>query len=194
MRLAWKELRRRPGRFAVALSALAFLSLLLLFLGALLDGLFLGSTGAIRSQSADVVVYSASSRDSFLRSTITPQLRAQIESTPGIGATGGLGFTLTTATVPRRSEVADVAVVGYELAPLGLPAKVPPIGQAYADRRLENLGVRTGQVLSVGLGGTQVTVIGWVEDTSYQLQGALWTNPSTWRNRRFCSRSVRAKR
>jgi putative ABC transport system permease protein len=181
MRLAWKELRRRPGRFGVALAALTFLSVLLLFLGALLDGLFLGSTGAIRSQSGNVLVYTAASRDSFLRSTITPALRAQIESTQGVGKTGGLGLTLTTAKVPNQADVADVAVIGYEMAPNGLPDKVPAPGRAYADRRLENFGVRVGQTLNVGLGATPVKVIGWVEDTSYQLQGALWTNPVTWR-------------
>ena len=40
-------------------------------LGGLLDGLYLGSTGAIRAQKADVIVYSQSARDSFLRSRIT---------------------------------------------------------------------------------------------------------------------------
>jgi putative ABC transport system permease protein len=181
MRLAWLELRRRPGRFSVALGAIAFLSLLLLFLGALLDGLFLGQTGAIRSQRGDVVVYSAASRDSFLRSTINPELRRIVESTDGVAGVGGLGFTQTTATVPNETEVADVAIVGYELVPRGMPSAVPQDGEAYADERLKGFGVKVGQTLRVGLAGTEVRVIGWIPDTSYQLQGALWTTPKTWR-------------
>lgn len=37
---------------------LTLIVVLLLFLGGLLDGLFLGSTGAISAQKADVFVYS----------------------------------------------------------------------------------------------------------------------------------------
>jgi putative ABC transport system permease protein len=182
MKLAWLELRRRPGRFAVALGALSFLSLLLLFLGALLDGLFLGQTGAIRSQPGDVVVYSAASRDSFLRSSITPQIRQVVESTEGVSKVGGLGFAQTTAVVPNRVAVADVAVVGFELAPSSMPTRLPMNGEAYADRRLEGFGVKPGQTLLVGSAATPVRIIGWINDTSYQLQGALWTTPATWRS------------
>ncbi len=117
MRIALTELRRRPGRFGVATAALAFLALLLLFLGALLDGLFLGSTGAIRAQRGDVVVYSASSRDSFLRSRLDAEVRAKVAAVEGVREVGGLGLALTTAVVPDRDEPADVAVVGFEIAP-----------------------------------------------------------------------------
>jgi putative ABC transport system permease protein len=180
MRLAWMELRRRPGRFGVATAALAFLALLLLFLGALLDGLFLGSTGAIRAQKANVFVYSSSSRDSFLRSRIDGQTRAKVESIADVGQVGGLGVALTTASVPGKTKLADVAVIGYELAPKAIPAP-PKDGEAYADKRLEGFGVKTGQTLKIGLGGTEITVVGMVEDASYLLQGGLWTTPATWR-------------
>ena len=52
--LPLRELRRRPSRFIVATVVLSFLATLLLFLGGLLDGLYLGSTGAIRAQQGDV--------------------------------------------------------------------------------------------------------------------------------------------
>jgi putative ABC transport system permease protein len=181
MKLAWIELRRRPGRFAVATTALAFLSLLLLFLGALLDGLFLGTTGAIRAQRADVVSYSAASRDSFVRSRITPDVRELVTKTPGVTKVGGLGVAQTTAKVPGEPEVADVAVIGFELAPKGVPS-VPVSGEAYADSRLKGFGVKKGQTLIVGPGRTPIKVLGFVSDSSYQLQGSLWTNPTTWRS------------
>ena len=84
LKLPVRELRRNPSRFVVATVVLAFLSTLLLFLGGLLDGLYLGSTGAIRAQDADVVVYSSSARDSFLRSRITADTRGLVEAAPGV--------------------------------------------------------------------------------------------------------------
>ena len=180
MNLALTELRRRPSRFTVATVVLTFLSLLLLLLGGLLDGLYLGSTGAIRAQEADVIVYSDSARDSFLRSRITADMREQVEGVDGVTEVGGLGFTLLGATVPGESDLADVAVAGYELAPAGVPDP-PPAGHAWADDRLRDAGVAIGDTLLVGPAATPIVVDGWVEDTNYLQQGGLWVTLDTWR-------------
>jgi putative ABC transport system permease protein len=178
--LAARELRRQPGRFVVATVVLSFLSLLLLFLGGLLDGLYLGSTGAIRAQNADVIVYSQDARDSFLRSRITAEQRAVVEAAPGVEAVGGLGFALFGASVPDQDDIADVAVIGYELPPNGVPAP-PADGEAFADDSLKSDGVKVGQTLRVGPASTPITVVGFVSDTNYLQQGSLWTTLDTWR-------------
>ena len=180
MSLAWKELVRRPGRFAVAGAALTLLVVLLLLLGGLLDGLFLGSTGAIRAQDGDVFVYSDTARDSFLRSRIGPDLRRTIEGAEGVGATSGLGVALLGGRTDGIDETFDTAVIGYERPPKGVPG--PPLpGTGWADRRLADAGVRAGDVLAFGPAGIPVEVLGFVSDTSYLLQGALWVEPGTWR-------------
>ncbi len=107
-KLPLRELRRRPSRFVVATVVLSFLATLLLFLGGLLDGLYLGSTGAIRAQRADAIVFSASARDSFLRSRITADVRATVEGVDGVDRVGGLAFALLGAQVPGESTLADV--------------------------------------------------------------------------------------
>lgn len=187
MRIALRELRRRPGRFVPATCVLALLTTLLVFLGGLLDGLFLGSTGAIRAQRADVIVYSADAQDQFLRSRIDPALRAQVERAPGVTAAGGLGVTLVGARVPGKDEPADAAVIGYELAPSGVPDPPAP-GEAWADARLRADGVAVGDTLLLGAGETPVSVRGFVDDTGYLLQGTLWVAPATWRTVQDASR------
>ncbi len=159
MSLPLKELRRRPSRFVVATVVLSFLATLLLFLGGLLDGLFLGSTGAIRAQQADVIVFSESARDSFLRSRITAEQRAQVEAAEGVEEVGGLGFVLLGAEVPGESEPADVAVAGYELAPKGVPEQPPAPGEGVADDRLRDQGVSVGDTILVGPAKSPVTII-----------------------------------
>lgn len=180
LRLPFIELRRTPRRFMVATVVLAFLSTLLLFLGGLLDGLYLGSTGAIRSQRADVIVYSAAARDSFLRSRITPDVRAEVAAAPGVSAVGGIGFVLLGAKVPGQTELANVAIAGYELPPEGVPTP-PADGEGIADDRLQDDGVRNGDTLLVGPAGTPIKVIGFTNDTNYLLQGSVWVNLTTWR-------------
>lgn len=183
MRLALRELRRRPGRFAIAGGVLTFITLLLLFLGGLLDGLYLGSTGVLRAQEPALVSYAADARLSVLRSRIDAPLRETIESADGVAATHGLGVTLLAATPPggdqSGDEAVDVAVIGYEGAVSGVP-EPPGSGEAYADRRLEG-DVAVGDTLVVGPEAVPLEVVGWVDDTSYLNQGGLWVEPGTWR-------------
>ena len=187
MKLALRELRRRPTKFAGATVTVAVLSFLVLFLGGLLDGLYLGSTGAIRAQDADVLVYSSNSRDSFLRSRIDPEVRSQVEAAPGVTAVGGLGIALLGAQVPGETEIADAAVAGYEIPPVGVPEPPAP-GEAWADSRLRGFGVENGDTLLLGPAEIPITVIGFVDDTNYLLQGALWVEPGTWREVQNASR------
>lgn len=180
MRLGLRELLRRPGRFAVAGGALTLIVVLLLLLGGLLDGLFLGSTGLYRQQQSELVTYSANARDSLVRSRVDADLRTTIDGVDGVADTWGLGIALVGARVPDEEELADVAVVGYEGRIDGAPEPPAP-GQGYADRRLEAAGVAEGDVLALGPGQIPVEVVGWVEDTSYLLQGGLLVDPATWR-------------
>ena len=54
MRLALRELRRRPGRFVTATIILTLVAVLVMFLGGLLDGLIRSSTDAVRAQDGDL--------------------------------------------------------------------------------------------------------------------------------------------
>lgn len=180
MGLALHELRRRPSRFAVATVVLTFLCLLLLLLGGLLDGLFLGSTGAIRAQRGDVIVYSSTARDSFLRSRVPGAIRTEVEAVDGVEAVGGLGFALLGAAVPDTDELVDVSVSGYELAPSGVPDPPPP-GHGWADEMLADAGVEIGDTILVGPAQSPIVVDGFVEDTNYLLQGGVWVGLDTWR-------------
>lgn len=187
MRLALLELRRRPGRFAVAGGALTLLVVLLLLLGGLLDGLYLGSTGALRAQEADLFVFSSDARESIVRSRLTPEVRERLEAVDGIASTGGIGIAQLGAAVPGRDELVDVAVVGYE-HPTAHAPEPPPPGEAWADRRLEADGVEVGDVLEVGPAAIPIEVRGWIDDSSYLLQGGLWVDAATWREVQTSSR------
>ncbi len=179
MRLGWRELVRRPSRFIAAGAMLTFIVLLLLLLGGLLDGLYDASTGAYRAQSASVIAYSETSRGSLLRSRVEEPIRRAIASIPGVERVSGLGLVLIGGRVPGRTGTLDLAVFGYEDANRRVPD--PPLpGAAYADRALEAEGVRIGDEIVVGPAEVPVEVVGWVEDTRYLTQPALWVHPDTW--------------
>lgn len=179
MRFALRELLRRPGRFGVVGGALTVIVLLLLFIGGLLDGLYLNSTGAVRALQADAVVFSDDSRQAFLRSEITPDVRDQIDAVDGVEETGGLGFTLLGVQV-GDGELVDGAIAGYELSADRLPEPPDP-GEAWADQQLADEGVEEGDEVLVGPSEVPLRIAGFVEDTNYLQQGGLWVEPGTWR-------------
>jgi putative ABC transport system permease protein len=153
-----------------------------MFLGGLLDGLIRGSTGALRAQDADVIVYSGTARSTFARSRIEADMRAAVEAVPGVARTGGLGIVQLGARVPGKGprDLAATAMFGYELAPSGVPEPPAP-GEVYADDVLRADGIEVGMKILLGAARSPVTVIGFVSDVSYSGQGTLWAEPGTWR-------------
>jgi putative ABC transport system permease protein len=183
MRLALREMWRRPARFATAVALLTLIAMLLMLLGGLLDGLIQRSTGAIRAQRADLVTFSATAEKSFLRSRISPEVRVRVEAVPGVTSVGGIGVSQLGARVPGNGprDLVDVALVGYQNEPSGVPSP-PPAGRAYADSILQDSGVKQGDTLTLGPARTPVHVIGFVDNVSYSGAGTLWASPQTWRD------------
>lgn len=184
MNVALTELRRRPGRFVTATVILTLLATLLLLLGGLLDGLLVNATSAVEAQRGDVVVYSATAERSFLRSRITPDARDRVESVDGVRRVGGLGVAQLGARVPGNGprDLADVALFGYETAPVGVPSNPPAAGRAYADRTLQAAGIREDMTIELGPARTPIRIVGWVDGLVYSGQGTLWASPDTWRD------------
>jgi putative ABC transport system permease protein len=182
MRLALRELRRRPGRFLSATVILALVAVLVMFLGGLLDGLIRSSTDAVRAQDGDLIVFSSTAQSSFLRSRIDGETRAVVDAVDGVAATGGIGLVQLGARVPGNGprDLAATALFGYELAPTGVPRPARP-GEVYADEVLRADGVEDGTQLLLGPARSPVTVVGFVADTTYSGQGSLWADPATWR-------------
>lgn len=183
MRLAWRELRRRPNRFAVATVILTLIAILLMFLGGLLDGLVAGSTGALRQQQADVIVYAADAEASLVRSRIGPEVRESVDGVDGVGRVGGLGSVQLGGRLEGRQprDLVPIVLFGYELAPHQLPDQPPDLGEVYADDSLKAEGIVEGTVIRLGPARSEVRVVGFASDSRYSGQGSLWGSLETWR-------------
>ena len=183
MRIALRELRRRPGRFAVAAAILTLIAVLVMFLGGLLDGLTGSSTGAYRAQNADLLVFSSTSRDSIVRSRIEPGTVRQVDGVDGVASAGGLGSVQLAARLSSSGpkDLFPVVLFGYESPPRDL-AQPPPPGKVFADDSLEADGVGKGSTLILGPAGSRVEVIGFTTDSRYAGQGTLWASLETWRS------------
>jgi putative ABC transport system permease protein len=182
VKLALRELWRRPGRFVTATVILSLIAMLLMFLGSLLDGLISASTGAIRAQQGDLIVYSSTSQASFARSRIEPAQRSVITDVTGVEQAGGIGLAQLGARIPGNDvrDLAGVALFGVEITPRGVNA-APASGEAYADEILQAAGVEVGMEILLGPARSPITIIGFVSDTNFSGQAGLWTTAETWR-------------
>ncbi|HHW84154.1 MAG TPA: ABC transporter permease [Actinomycetales bacterium] len=188
MGIALRELRRNPGRFGVATVTLTLIAMLLIFLGALLDGLLRSITGGYLAQPGQLVVLSSDANSVLSGSVLPAETREEVVATLPEGAEVG-GFS--TLTVGARLESADerdltgVTLYGVELAPSGVPLDELSDGEVWADH---DLPFTAGDVLLLGPAQVEVTVAGISDDGASPSEGGLWTSPLTWNEVQAASR------
>ena len=113
MFLALKEMRRAKVRFGLLIVAIGLLVFLILFQQSLQNSLLRGFTGALRSQSAPVLVYSTDGQRTLQASVLTPELEALASVRATVSArSGGSGR----ARSPSRADgsIAEASIIGYE--------------------------------------------------------------------------------
>jgi putative ABC transport system permease protein len=191
MRIALAEIRRRRGRWASIVGAVAFIVFLVLVLAALADGLFIGATGALRTADSDGYVYSADGRRSLVRSQLPASDVAVVAAVDGVADAGALGVLLGTAATD--AEPFNIAVMGHLPGHAGEPTKLvegrrPDPGEPFvgiADVSLRDEGIQLGDTVLLTDATQPVEVIGFVEDSQYLLADTLWVPLETWEALRF---------
>lgn len=188
MKLALSEIRRTRGRFASVTAALSLIVFLVLVLSALADGLWLGATGALRNTGSDVFTFSSDGRKSFIRSRMSEADVARVAAVPGVSDAGGVGTLLGTGSGPQGE--LDIALFGFMPGRPGGPEKVAEgrgltPGDEYsgiADQSFKDRGVKIGDRLKFTGSDQAIEVVGFANDTRYQLQPTLWTSINSWRS------------
>jgi putative ABC transport system permease protein len=181
MFLALREMSRARVRFGLLIGAVGLLVFLILTQQAIQNGLITGFVGAIRQQSAPVLVYSVDGQRTLQGSVINPGLEATIRGVDGVAQAGRVGQGTFTVRVDGGAE-SDAALIGYEHPGLGDPsllsagrrpqAPTEAVGSA-ADF---TVGRRVRIVPSGGAGGAGpvFTVVGLVKDAQIQVTPTLF--------------------
>jgi putative ABC transport system permease protein len=179
MKMAARELLRRPRSFAVPAGILVLLALLLLYPSAILDGLNDSTTGALRTAPADLIVYAEDAKSSLLRSRIDAATRAQVEQVAGVAEASSFDVILLGALKSGGGKAIGLAVMTSE-RPIG--PDLPAPGTAYVDASLsESAGVNEGDELLVGPLSIPVKVVGFTHDTNLFFQAGMVVDRQTWR-------------
>ena len=113
MFLALREMSRARVRFGLLICAVGLLVFLILTQQAIQGGLITGFVGALRQQSAPVLVYSVDGERTLQGSVIDPGPEAKIRGVGGVAEAGWVGQSTFTVRVDGRAE-SDAALIGYE--------------------------------------------------------------------------------
>lgn len=176
MGIAVRELRRQPGRFVPVVAALTLLAVLSVLFGALLDGLSLGATGALRTLPVDLVVLADEAQSQIDRSRVSSELVDDIVTMEGVEQVGVLGHARLTARLPN-GDTESVSVLAADQRPAGVPAELGD--GAAVDAALWARGVRSSD--TVIFEDTAVKVTHPAGDAGFGLNGTVWVEPARWR-------------
>jgi putative ABC transport system permease protein len=184
MYLALREMRRAKTRFGLLLGAVGLLVFLILTQQALQDGLITSFVGAIREQSASVLVYSTDGQKTLQGSVISPPLEQAIRTVDGVGAAGQIGQSTFTVQVEGDDATSDAAIIGAEDPSLGGVRHVDrgrqpaAPGEAVGSAADFSVGDRV-RIVPVGVpggAGPELEVVGVVEEGQLQVTPTLFTS------------------
>ncbi len=169
MFLAVREMARAKVRFGLLISAIGMLVFLILFQQSVQNGLLTSFVGAIRNQSAPVLVYSVDGQRVIQGSTITPELEAIVRSVDGVGSIGRVGQGTFTVAV-GDGERFDTSIIGFEDPELGAPRELvegrfpADPGEAIGNDADASVGFALGDTVTVEPGGARITIVGLARD------------------------------
>jgi putative ABC transport system permease protein len=189
MFLALKEMQRAKVRFGLLIAAVGMLVFLILFQQSLQNGLITSFVGAIRSQSADVLVYRTDGRRILQASVVSPDLEQLVRTSPDVGAVGRIGqgtFTVTPLADGVDPTPTETSVFGYEVDDLGGPTglvagRLPAAeGEAVASDADADAGFDVGDVVRIEPGGLELTVVGLARDARLNVTPTLFVRYGTY--------------
>jgi len=187
--LALQEIRRKKLQFGLISLIVGLVVYLLVMISALGSGLLSAMSGAVNSFDADLVVFSADSNDSFLRSELTADQRDAIAEVAG--ATGGVGYMAATAQEDSLTE--DVALFGFEPGSIAEPAVrsgrvLAGEGEILIDRSLSrSSGLKVGDQITMrnALIDYHFTIVGQVDEGEFLGLPSAYVVLDRWRDMRY---------
>ena len=192
--LALKEIWRNRGRFLLVALVIALITLLVLFIAALGEGLGNGNREYISKLDGQLIVYQAKSDSLIAASRLDTNRVAQIRRVDGVADAGMLGTASATVILDGGARTLKVALLGVEPGHVGEPAVVS--GQQLSRNTAEEVVIDKNTALRARLAvGDELTVrvvqgtddkffllkvVGISGGQQYSLQPSIFVPFQTW--------------
>lgn len=193
--LAWKEIFRNKLRFLSVAMVIALITLLVLFIAALGEGLATAGKQYIESIDTELIVFQENVDISIPSSRLGRSILNDIARTPGVADVGPIGFATASILLPGGDDAnLDVALIGVEPGQPGAPDVFE--GQPLVSRRaneilldqnvLDQTELALGDTVQIQVTqGTQekvyeLTVIGLTDGAQYSFLPGVFLPLLTW--------------
>ncbi|HSK86991.1 MAG TPA: ABC transporter permease [Anaerolineales bacterium] len=190
--LALKEVLRNRGRFLLVSLVIALITLLVLFIAALGEGLANGTRQYVANLDAQLIVFLEKSDYVIASSRLETNTARSVRRVDGVADAGPI-YTSSTEIV-SLAEPLKVSLLGAEAGRPGMPAIVEGEGfrggearEAVIDRNVAlRSGIKVGDEITIrSTQGVEdeffrLKVVGMVAGQSYFFQPAIFVPPATW--------------
>jgi len=133
--LSFKEIWRNRGRFLLFSLVIALITLLILFIAALGEGLGAGNREYIEKLNADLIVYQDTAELAIASSRIGCQTRDALRGVNGVQEVGPIGFSAASILRGAGEEPLDISLIGVDP---GRPGEPPVVAGQGLERRNAN--------------------------------------------------------
>ena len=192
--LALKEIWRGRGRFILFSAVIALITVLVLFVAALAEGLGSGNREYLEKLNADLIVYQSNVDLSVGASRLGVDRLSEVRRVPGVQTVGPIGTANAALILGDDRKPLNVALIGVEP---GLPGEPPALrGEGLRSRRSKEAVIDRQTALRAGLevGDTltvksiqdtkeqfyNLRVVGISDNRQFSLQPSVFVPISTW--------------
>ena len=192
--LALKEIWRGRGRFILFSMVIALITVLVLFVAALAEGLGSGNREYLEKLNADLIVYQSNVDLSVGASRLGVDRLSEVRRVPGVQTVGPIGTASAALILGDDRKPLNVALIGVEP---GLPGEPPALkGEGLRSRRSKEAVIDRQTALRAGLevGDTltvksiqdtkeqfyNLRVVGISDNRQFSLQPSVFVPISTW--------------
>lgn len=191
---AFKEIWRNRGRFLLFSLVIALITVLVLFIAALGEGLGNGNREYLDKLDAQLVAYQERSELTIPISRIDRGQAAAIRRVPGVQDAGAIGTSSVALMIPEKDKPLRISLLGVEPGRPGEP-RVVEGRQLSTDQAREAVidrgtalrsGYKVGDTITIrSTQGTQdefydLRVVGLTDGQQYSLQPSIFTPFFTW--------------
>ncbi|MCU7737647.1 ABC transporter permease [Priestia megaterium] len=197
MFLAIKELKHAKFRYVMMSIIIVLIAWLVFILSGLGNGLSTLSAATIKNLDADYVVYEKSAGTTFSKSIMSGNLINDIRKNTDVKDAAVFGSSMGAISKEKTddsSKKTDVAVVGITagsfIEPNVIEGKQLSINKKFgvlANSNLKDEGYKVGDEILVSNSKLKLTIIGFVENETFNHLPALFTNMDTWREYQYAA-------
>lgn len=197
MFLAMRELMHSKMRFLMIVINFVLVAWLVFILSGLGNGLSTLAASAIKNMKAEYVVFEQGSQSTMSKSLLSDQLVEQVEKLPNITAASPMGSTMATALKGHRTnneDKVDITILGVLPGSFLEPTVIE--GQALSsdnptgvivNKTMKDDGFKLGDTFQLDGSKEALTIIGFVENQTYNHFSAVFAPMPEWRKITFAA-------